>query len=191
MGDGDGRWTMIDGGMNLHAARTGILGAAFLDELRGMLVRAYDGDFDAQDWQHLLGGVHVWVSDSDGRVISHASIVERTIVCAGHALRTGYVEAVATMAEHRARGCGTAVMRRVADLVRAEYDLGALSTGEVGFYQRLGWELWRGPTSVESPEGRRRTTEDDGDVMVLRTPRTPALDLDAEIACDWRQGDVW
>lgn len=175
----------------LHIARTPRLPPAFLDELRGMLVQAYDGDFDEQDWRHLLGGTHVWVTDPDGRVVSHASIVERTIVCGGRALRTGYVEAVATAAHHRRRGHGSAVMSRVAELVRDGYDLGALSTGEVAFYQRLGWELWRGPTSVDSPDGRRRTREDDGGVMILRTPRTPPLDPDAEIVCDWRAGDVW
>lgn len=177
--------------MRLHVQPTAALTAPLLHELREMLVRAYDGDFDAQDWQHLLGGVHVWASDRDGRVISHASVVERTLVCAGHSLRTGYVEAVATIAERRGRGHGTAVMRRAAEHVRDEYDLGGLSTGEVAFYERLGWELWRGPTSVDSPDGRRRTPEDDGDVMILRTPRTPPLDLDADIVCDWRAGDVW
>ena len=182
---------MIESVTTVLTAPTSRLPPVFLDELRGMLVRAYDGDFGGQDWPHLLGGIHVWVTDPGGRVISHASIVERTLVCAGHALRTGYVEAVATAAEHRRRGHATAVMRRVAELVQEGYDLGALSTGEVSFYQRLGWELWRGPTSVDSPDGRRRTPEDDGDVMILRTPRTPPLDLDAEIVCDWRAGDVW
>jgi aminoglycoside 2'-N-acetyltransferase I len=177
--------------MRLHVQPTTALSAPFLRELRDMLVRAYDGDFAGQDWQHLLGGVHVWVADSGGRVISHASVVERTLVCGGGALRTGYVEAVATAAEQRGRGHATAVMRRAAELVRDKYDLGGLSTGNVAFYQRLGWELWRGPTSVDSPQGRRRTPEDDGDVMILRTLRTPPLDLDAEIACDWRAGDVW
>ena len=36
------------------------------------------------------------------------------------------------------------------------------------------------------------TPEEDGLVMVRRTPTTPSdLDLDAPISCDWRPGDVW
>ena len=39
--------------------------------------------------------------------------------------------------------------------------------------------------------GRERTPDDDGDVMILHTPRSPRLDLDGDIVCDWRPGDVW
>ena len=34
-------------------------------------------------------------------VISHGSLVARTLVCSGTILRVGYVEAVATEASHR------------------------------------------------------------------------------------------
>jgi hypothetical protein len=27
--------------------------------------------------------------------------------------------------------------------------------------------------------------------MILRTSRSPALDLDGDNVCDWRLGDVW
>lgn len=37
-----------------------------------------------------------------------------------------------------------------------------------------------------------RSADQDGHVMVLRTPRTPAdLPLDAAIAVDWRPADPW
>jgi aminoglycoside 2'-N-acetyltransferase I len=53
-------------------------------------------------------------------------------------------------------------------------------------------ERWRGPTFVRLGDRERATPEEDGFVMILRTPRTPAsLDLDAPISCDWREGDVW
>ena len=35
------------------------------------------------------------------------------------------------------------------------------------------------------------TPEDDGGVMVLRTPAVGTVDLTAIIACEWRRGDVW
>ena len=39
---------------------------------------------------------------------------------------------------------------------------------------------------------RALSTDQDGHVMVLRTPRTPpALDLTAPIAVDWRPDEPW
>ena len=46
-------------------------------------------------------------------------------------------------------------------------------------------------TFVNSPDGRLPTPGDDGDIMILRTPRSSRLDLGGEIVCDWRAGDVW
>src|SRR6266571_4956362 len=99
----------------LHAATTDALAGSFLRDLRTLLDNAFEGDFTDDDWAHALGGVHVWVSDSQG-VISHGSLVERTLVCAGQPLRGGYVEAVATVAAHRREGHGTTVMRHIGEL---------------------------------------------------------------------------
>jgi hypothetical protein len=44
---------------------------------------------------------------------------------------------------------------------------------------------------VNGLRGHERTPEDDGGIMVLRTPRSPVLDVTGEIVCDWRVGDVW
>jgi aminoglycoside 2'-N-acetyltransferase I len=85
-------------------------------------------------------------------------------------------------------------MSEVNAVVRAGFELGALGTGRFSFYERLGWERWRGPSYVRTPEGERATPDDDGALMVFRTPATPTdplLDLDARISCDWRSGDVW
>ncbi len=82
-------------------------------------------------------------------------------------------------------------MTQIGNLIRKSYPLGVLSTGAHGFYETLGWERWRGPTFVDASEGRTPTPDDDGDIMVLRTPRSPRLDLDGPIVCDWRPGDVW
>jgi aminoglycoside 2'-N-acetyltransferase I len=124
-------------------------------------------------------------------VVSHASLVERRLDCAGRTLGVGYVEAVATATPHRRQGHAASIMNYLGELIRERYALGALSTGTHAFYEALGWERWRGPTFVESPRGRMRTSRDDGTVMILRTPRSPRLRLDGDIACDWRVGDVW
>ncbi len=174
----------------VHAAPTNALLPSLVEDVRALLDAAFDGAFTDDDWNHAIGGVHVWVTDSRG-VISHGSLVERTLVCSGTTLVAGYVEAVATAVGHRRQGHGAKVMDRIGDLICERYPLGALSTGAYGFYETLGWERWLGPTFVNSPDGRLPTPGDDGDIMILRTPRSSRLDLGGEIVCDWRAGDVW
>jgi aminoglycoside 2'-N-acetyltransferase I len=83
-------------------------------------------------------------------------------------------------------------MREAGQIIQG-YQLGGLSDGSgfQGFYERLGWEHWQGPTLVAAPGGPVRTADDDDTVLVLRTPTTGDLDLTAPLTCDWRQGDVW
>jgi aminoglycoside 2'-N-acetyltransferase I len=163
---------------------------SFLLEVRRVLDTAFDGDFTDEDWHHAVGGVHVWTAGPEG-IISHGSVVPRLLVCGGHVLHVGYVEAVATAPPYRRQGHGRALMMHIGGLIRDRYVLGVLSTGRHAFYEALGWERWRGPTFVDGPGGRQRTPDDDDGVMILRTPRSPCLDLAADIVCDWRPGDVW
>jgi aminoglycoside 2'-N-acetyltransferase I len=174
----------------LVSATTGTLPSQQLDAFRTLLDTAFNGEFSEHDWAHALGGLHVWIA-APGRLVSHGALIERTLVCNDQRLCVGYVEAVATLPEARGQGYGTAIMRYLGDIIREQHRLGGLSTGKPGFYERLGWERWVGPTFVDRPGGRERTSEDDGGVMILRTPRSPAIDVGGRIVCDWRPGDVW
>jgi hypothetical protein len=69
--------------------------------------------------------------------------------------------------------------------------LGALGTGRHGFYERLSWRCWRGPSSVRTPNGELPTPDEDGYIMVLTTCSTLSIDLTLPISCDWRPGDAW
>ncbi|MEY2461596.1 MAG: aminoglycoside 2-N-acetyltransferase [Acidimicrobiaceae bacterium] len=158
--------------------------------LRAMLDVAFGGYFTDDDWDHALGGTHVIV-EVDDIVVSHASVVPRRLELPDRALHAGYVESVATHPLFQRRGCAAAAMQRIKQVIEETYDIGALSTGVPDFYVKLGWEFWRGVTFVNAPEGHVRTMEEDGGVLVLRTPRTGAIDLDAPITCDYRFGDVW
>lgn len=173
---------------------TAELTAAEIAAIRALLDDAFakdeDDRFGEDDWQHALGGVHV-VLDQDGEILAHAAVVERTLEVAGRPLRTGYVEAVATAPSRQRTGLGTLVMRDVGTYITERFELGALGTGSHGFYERLGWETWRGPAFVRTSDGERQTPDEEGYIMVLRTPSTPALELAAPISCDWRPGDVW
>jgi len=146
--------------------------------------------FTDQDWSHAVGGVHV-IAEADGRLVAHASVVQRELHTAGHRLRTGYVEAVATRPSHQREGLGSLVIGEVGELIDRTHRLGALATGVVGFYERLGWVAWGGQTSVRTEMGLVRTPEEDGNVFVRLTPHVPELDLSAPISCEWRPGDVW
>lgn len=83
-------------------------------------------------------------------------------------LRTAFVEAVATAPEHQGKGFASAVLRELATHITS-YDLGALSPSEAAFYERLGWELWRGPLGIRTEHGLKPTPGEEA--MILRLPR--------------------
>jgi aminoglycoside 2'-N-acetyltransferase I len=179
--------------MGVRVLTTDRLSPSEVQGLRAMFDEAWpgDGDFDDHDWDHATGGTHL-LMDVDGTVRSHVSVVERRLVTGGRALRTGYVEAVATWEKDRRLGYASELMRRATSIIDERYEFGGLGTGLFTFYERLGWERWRGPTSVRTDDGEVATPDEDGFVLIRRTPATPAgLDLDAPISCDWRPGDAW
>jgi hypothetical protein len=75
--------------------------------------------------------------------------------------------------------------------ITAEYEIGALGTGEQAFYERLGWERWQGPTFERTVDGDVRTPGEDDGVMILRVATSPALTLRERLSCEWRPGDSW
>jgi len=172
----------------LHAAAHQRVRAirALMDTAFGTGEEAFADD----DWTHALGGTH-FVLDLEGEIVSHASVVERTLEIDGRPLRTGYVEAVATAPDRQGMGLGSRLMDDVTAWIRDRFELGALGTGRHSFYERLGWRTWTGPSSVRTPNGDRRTPDDDGYILVLATASSPPLDPSAPISCDWRPGDVW
>ncbi|MDB4957449.1 MAG: family N-acetyltransferase [Myxococcales bacterium] len=161
------------------------------EALRRLLDEAYQGDFSDDDWAHALGGWHVLVGDA-ASPIAHASVVERRMIVGARELRAGYVEAVATLRARQRTGLGTTVMETIGNLIRSRFDVGLLSTGEHSFYERLGWERWRGPSYVRGTGGTAaRSTDDDDGIMVLRCAASLDLDATAAIACEMRSGDSW
>jgi aminoglycoside 2'-N-acetyltransferase I len=179
--------------ISVRNAATAELTAEDLVQMRALLWAAFpkgEDGFTEDDWQHAMGGRH-FMAESDGVIVSHASVVEREIHIGGVPLRTGYVEAVGTRPERERQGFGSAVVGAATDHVRDVYELGVLGTGEHGFYERFGWRTWQGRAYVRTQDGPERTPDEEGFIMVLRTPTTPELDPEASISCDWRPGDVW
>jgi aminoglycoside 2'-N-acetyltransferase I len=161
-----------------------------LRAIRQLLDDAFAGDFSDDDWHHTLGGRHVVVT-LDGQVLSHAAVVARVLDVDGRPLRAGYVEGVATAPHERHRGLGSLVMDGMATTLRESYELGGLSTSAHGFYERLGWERWQGPSYVRDGDDRVRTEDEDAGIMVLRFGPSAGIDLTAAITCEARAGDDW
>lgn len=161
-----------------------------LAAIRRLVFEAFEDDFSEEDWEHTRGGWRV-VVDDDGAAVSHVAVVPRLLQVAQRTLRAGYVEGVATTGQRRREGLGALVMTQATSLVQTTYEMGALSTSRHGFYQRFGWERWRGPTFVRDGAVLVRTADEDDGVMVLRFGSSVELDLTAQIVCDRRSGDDW
>jgi aminoglycoside 2'-N-acetyltransferase I len=177
----------------LRRLPTRALAAGEIAAIRTILFAAFpsgEEGFTEDDWEHALGGLH-FVLDVEGEIVTHAAVVERELHLGDRPLQTGYVEAVATAPQLQGRGFGTLVMEAVTAHIRDTFELGALGTGRHHFYERLGWRTWAGSAFVRTPEGPRRTPDDEGYILVLRTPRSPVFDLTEPISCDWRPGDAW
>ena len=160
--------------------------------LTDLCVAAFAEPWDGY-WESIGPGVHVLAEHPTVGVIAHAAIVDRLIYPDDAVLQAGYVEAVAVAPDWQRRGVGTEVMEVIDRLIDADYELGALGTGTLSFYARLGWVVWQGETWVRQRDGRlTRSADEDGGIMVRLTPATPPrLDLTLPIAVDWRPGEVW
>lgn len=178
--------------LRFRTAHTSELASDELSSIRRLLDAAFDGDFDEADRDHTIGGMHGIAYDGVD-LVGHVSVVQRRLLHAGRALRVGYLEALAVRADRRRQGVSGRLMAEAERVIAGAYELGALSDGSgvETFYERRGWLVWRGPTATLAPGGVRPTPDDDGGVLVLPTPATPAHDLDGELVCDWRPGDVW
>jgi aminoglycoside 2'-N-acetyltransferase I len=127
----------------------------------------------------------------DGEVVSHAVVTTRWLLPEGlPLLRTAFVDAVATRPDHQGSGHSTAVMARLGESID-DFEVGALQTDLRGFYERLGWRLWRGPLAGRVEDGELLPTPEQEGVMVLATALTPALDLEAPLSIERQPKRIW
>ena len=104
------------------------------------------------------------------------------------ALRTAYVEMVATTPPAQRQGYASALLEHLVPLV-GDYQLAALCPATEHLYARLGWRFWRGPLSARKDGGIVATPDER--VMILPLLQTPSLDLDSPLSVEWRCGEVW
>ena len=156
-----------------------------------LCIAAHDTDAFEQLFDHFIpsGGRH-FLGRIDGRLVSHAVVTTRGLQSPpGLVLRTAFVDAVSTLPPFQGRGSATAVMRRLGSEID-DYEIGCLQTDLVGFYERTGWEPWRGPLAGRDEDGLTYTPEQRG-VMVLRLPSTPALDLESLLTIERQPDRIW
>jgi aminoglycoside 2'-N-acetyltransferase I len=179
-----------------ESTRVEVLKTEELDtDLRNTIIEICVAAHQEEDFRNLFsyvssGGLHFLVLEGE-KVVSHAVVTARWLQPEGHSLlRTAYVDAVATLPGAQGRGHGSMLMRSLARKVDDEYVIGCLETDRVGFYERLSWELWRGPLSGRSDQGLIPTPEQKG-IMILRLSRTPALNLDSTLTIIQQGQRIW
>ena len=153
-----------------------------------MCSRAFDENVEPM-FASFSDPIHV-LGYRTGKLVSHALWITRWLqINHGQMLRTAYVEFVATEQAYRGLGYASLLMKRVQKEIQ-DYQLAALSPANVGFYERLGWELWRGPLCIRTETGLISSPAHE-EAMVLRLSRTPDLDLTLPLSVEWRAGEVW
>ena len=136
------------------------------------------------------GGWHFLAFQGE-ELVSHAMVTTRWLQAEGGSLlKTAYIDAVATLPTAQGRGYGSAMMRYLANEIDGEYVIGCLETDRVEFYERLGWELWRGPLAGRSEQGLIPTPEQKG-IMVLRLSQTPALNPESTLTIECQETRIW
>lgn len=177
----------MDEELKLEVIRSDQLPSDLLTAIHALCNRAYQKDLGAlfrtfSDATHVLGFL-------GSSLVSHAMWVPRWLQPGDSPLLyTAYVEMVATEPQFQRRGFATAVMRRLASAI-TDFDMGALCPAVPALYAKLGWVFWRGPLFIRTPEGLIPTPDER--IMILRLPKTPALDLDLPLSAEWREGELW
>jgi aminoglycoside 2'-N-acetyltransferase I len=161
---------------------------------RTQIIQTCIAAHDEEDFQNLFayipaGGRHFLAYDGD-RVVSHAVVTTRWLQPEGlPMLKTAYVDAVATLPAYQGQGYGTGVMRHLAENI-ADYEIACLETERITFYERLGWERWRGPLAGRSEAGLIPTPDQTG-ILILRVAQTPALNLDGMLTIESQGMRIW
>ncbi len=133
--------------------------------------------------------VHV-IAYRDDVVIGHAMVSTRWMQPEGHPiLRSAYIDAVSVAPSEQGKGVGKAVMQQIA-VVISDYEIAGLETDKFGFYESVGWERWPGSLAGRGANGLIPTPDQHG-VMILRLPKTPALNLNGLLTIEDQGARIW
>ena len=174
----------------LTLARTEALDAATRASIIQLCIAAHENEDFNYLFSHIPSGGRHFLAYHEETLVSHAVVTTRWLQPEGQpVLKTAYVDAVATLPVCQGQGHGSAVLQHLAKNI-ADYTIACLETGKPGFYERLGWEVWRGALAGRSEQGKIPTPDQTG-VMILRLPQTPTLNLDGELTIECQAGRIW
>ncbi len=177
--------------IRVTSAKTEDLNASTRTSIIQLCIEAHQ----EKDYKNLFayvpsGGLHFLAHDKE-QVVSHAMVTTRWLQPEGQPLlKTAYVDAVSTLPVYQGHGYGSAVVRHLAGEIDGELVIACLETERMTFYERLGWQSWRGPLAGRSEQGLIPTPEQTG-IMVLRLSQTPALDLDLLLTIECQTDRIW
>ena len=178
-------------GAVLRQLPTAELTASELSALHALFSAAWpDGGFTDDDFAHGMGGMH-WLAEVDGSIVSHASVVPRRLEAGDRALRTGYLEAVATLPAFERRGYGSMVVRAAGRYLLPRYRARRTLDGRPRVLPspRLGG-LARADVRPRDGRSRAHRGRRRLDLHPPHAVHAVAV-LDDPLVCDWRSGDVW
>jgi aminoglycoside 2'-N-acetyltransferase I len=136
------------------------------------------------------GGWH-FLAYREGQLVSHAVVTTRWLQPVGlPELKTAYIDAVATLPAVQGQGFASTLLRQMAKELDSEYAIACLETERITFYERLGWEVWRGPLAGRGKDGLIPTPNQTG-IMILRLSKTPPMDLDRLLTIEDQGGRIW
>ncbi|MEW2115280.1 GNAT family N-acetyltransferase [Streptomyces sp. NPDC005474] len=176
--------------VTVHVRHTEQLSKQERHDLRTMLEKVFGRSrYTDESWEHCLGGVHYLLRYGD-TLVAHGALVPRYLRQGDRVLRGVYGESMATLYDWRELGFGSIIVAMATANVRNNYDIGVFAASKYAFYERLGWEKWRGPTFIETEHGIEPRGPARGAVM-FRLPKHSTIDPDAELVTDMRKGDPW
>ena len=174
---------------DIRIRRTRQLDAARRAAIVELCTSAHQEDYSRLFLYLPTDGLH-FIAYFDEELVSHAVVTTRwvqperlPILC------TAYVDAVATLPAYHRRGFGTAVMRELTASISA-YDIACLKTDRTSFFERLGWQRWRGPRAGRAG-AKLIPTPNEQNIIVLRLASTPPLDLDRSLTIEVQAGRIW
>jgi aminoglycoside 2'-N-acetyltransferase I len=171
--------------------KTEELGADTRNAIVDLCVLAHQEEDFKNLFSYVLSGGWHFLAFQGEQLVSHALVTTRWLQPeAQPLLKTAYIDAVATLPAAQGRGYGSTLMRHLASAIDGEYSIGCLETDRVEFYERLGWEVWRGPLAGRSDQGLIPTPEQKG-IMVLRLLQTPVLNLDLTLTIECQDQRIW
>jgi len=177
--------------INITSANTEDLNAATRAEIIQVCIAAHQ----EEDFKNLFtyvptGGWHFLAYRAE-ELVCHAGVSTRWLQVEDQPLlKTAYIDAVATLPAYQGQGYGSALMRQLASDIDREYVIACLETDRETFYERLGWQTWRGPLAGRSEQGLIPTPDQHG-IMVLQLSQTPPLDLDLALSIECQDERIW